>query len=194
MIVARQPIVCNLLRLLLIATSLLSMLINPSDAQPAIDYLGLSDRVEDHHPNLSLYKRIRTEENKKVLTQLLHDIADIQKRCRDKGYVCDLNQPTVNQISNEQLNLSSSVRNNRCTDDSVLPPIKLLGIVGSRARFLVEPRQIKDAAVGEQIYGAWIVTEITPDIVVLAHSSQPQAELSYRIEHAPITNIKTDIR
>lgn len=164
--------------LLSLMLSLSSVWVVLAAAQPVVEQ---SPRIEDRHSNLNLYKRIKTEENKKILVQLLHDIAAIQQRCRDKGYVCNLNQATISsQASSEYLDYSSMFVEKPCADDSTPPLVKLLGIVGGRARFLLESQQVKDIAVGEP-HGTWVLTDLTPETAVLTHSSQPQTKLSYRI-------------
>ena len=140
-----------------------------------------SPRIEERYHNLNLYKRIKTEENKKVLVQLLHDIAAIQQRCREQGYVCDLNPAQISSpVAKEYLERSPMVVEKPCAADTTPPIVKLLGIVGGRARFLLESQQVKDLAVGEQ-YGTWVLTNLTPETVILTHKSQPQTRLSYRI-------------
>ena len=144
-------------------------------------------QTEEINERMTLYKRIKFEENKKVLMQLLHDIADIQKQCRDKGYLCsvegsdtyesllmDLNQAPTAGHSDDTLPATRASR-------VAMPDLKLLGIVGGRARFELEDGRIKDFALGELIADFWKVTEISAESALLVSKKQPDIEVRYQI-------------
>ena len=144
-------------------------------------------QTEDINERMTLYKRIKSEQNKKVLMQLLHDIADIQKQCRDKGYLCgmegsdtykslliDLNQAPAVGHSDDTL---PSTRASRVT----MPDLRLLGIVGGRARFGLEDGSIKDFALGELVADFWEVTGIATESALLVSKKQPDIEVRYQI-------------
>ena len=157
-----------------------------SQAEPA-QITQQNRQAEEINERMTLYKRIKSEQNKKVLMQLLHDIADIQKQCRDKGYLCsvegsdtyesllmDLNQAPMAGHSDDTL---SSTRASRVA----MPDLKLLGIVGGRARFELEDGRIKDFALGELIADFWKVTEISAESALLVSKKQPDIEVRYQI-------------
>ena len=144
-------------------------------------------QTEEINERMTLYKRIKSEQNKKVLMQLLHDIADIQKQCRDKGYLCsvegsdiykslliDLNQTSVVGHSGDTLPATHASR-------MAMPDLRLLGIVGGRARFGLEDRRIRDFALGELVADFWKVTKIGAESVLLVSKKQPDIEVRYQI-------------
>ena len=134
---------------------------------------------------INLYKRIKMEQNKKALLQLLHDIADIQKQCLDKGYRC--NVEGLNAIELPALDLHNSA--SPAEDAPVLPlpsrilapDIRLLGIVGNRARFRLEDGQVKDFAQRDFVTELWQVAEITSETALLIYKEQPKVEVRYQI-------------
>ena len=144
-------------------------------------------QTEEINERMTLYKRIKFEQNKKALMQLLHDIADIQKQCRDKGYLCsvegsdtyeslliDLNQAPVVGHFDDTL---PSTRASRVA----MPDLKLLGIVGGRARFGLEDGRVKDFALGELVADFWKVTEIGAESALLVSKKQPDIKVRYQI-------------
>ena len=135
---------------------------------------------------MNLYKRIKMEQNKKALLQLLHDIADIQKQCLDKGYRCN-----VEGLSAIELPAIDLQRPALPSDDALPPPslprilapkISLLGIVGNRARFRLEDGQIKDFSLQDFVSELWQLSEITPETALLIYKEPPKVEVRYQID------------
>ena len=164
-----------------------------SQAEPA-QITQQNRQAEEINERMTLYKRIKSEQNKKVLMQLLHDIADIQKQCRDKGYLCsvegsdtyesllmDLNQAPVVGHSNDALPATHISR-------EAMPNLRLLGIVGGRARFGWEDGRIKDFALGELVADFWKVTEIGAESALLVSKEQPDIKMRYQIHREIFSN------
>ena len=163
---------------------------HPSYEQP----LAQSQEVNER---LSLYKRIRLEENKKVLMQLLHDIADIQKQCKDKGYLCSSEGLSPEALSRVHPRAIDSPQYALPTHDTSLeyaspsmraPNINLLGIVGGRARFSLDDGRIQDFSVDESIAGNWKVIEISVATATLSHDDNPDLRVLYQIHRTTQQN------
>ncbi len=144
-------------------------------------------QAEEINERMTLYKRIKSEQNKKALMQLLHDIADIQKQCRDKGYLCNVEGSDTYESLLIDLNQAPAARH---SDDTVpstraarvaMPDLRLLGIVGGRARFGLEDGRIGDFAPGESVTDFWKVTEIDAESALLGSKEQPDIEVRYQI-------------
>ena len=154
-------------------------------------------QAEEINERMTLYKRIKFEQNKKVLMQLLHDIADIQKQCRDKGYLCNVEGSDDYGSLLIDLNHAPDTRH---SDDTVasthavgvaMPDLRLLGIVGGRARFGLEDGRIEDFALGELVADFWKVAEIATESALLVSEEQPDIKVRYRIHREPISNEAT---
>ncbi|MXX98742.1 MAG: hypothetical protein F4Y58_02380 [Gammaproteobacteria bacterium] len=165
---------------------LICMLSNGStDAETAEQFTPSATQAEEINERMNLYKRIRHEQNKKALMQLLHDIADIQKQCRDKGYLCntentDISNPSFTNLHRPQPqaeNVETASPPNRI----VAPELNLIGIVGNRARFRLEDGRIRDFSLGESVADSWKLAEITAATALLIHDLQPEIKARYRI-------------
>ena len=157
-----------------------------SQAEP-VQITQQNPQIEEINERMTLYKRIKFEQNKKALMQLLHDIADIQKQCRDKGYLCSVEGGDAYESLLVGLNQSPAAGHSDDTLPSTrasrvaIPDLRLLGIVGGRARFGWEDGRIKDFAPGESIADFWKVTEIAAESVLLVSKEQPDIEMRYQI-------------
>ena len=154
-------------------------------------------QAEEINERMTLYKRIKFEQNKKALMQLLHDIADIQKQCRDKGYLCRVEDSDAYESLLMDLNHKPDTRH---SDDTVastravgaaMPDLRLLGIVGGRARFGFEDGRIKDFAPGELVADFWKVAEINTESALLVSEEQPDIKVRYQIHGEPISKENT---
>ena len=151
-------------------------------------------QTEEINERMTLYKRIKVEQNKKVLMQLLHDIADIQKQCRDKGYLCSMEGSDTYESLLIDLNQAPAVGHSDDTPPSThasrvaMPDLRLLGIVGGRARFGWEDGRIKDFALGELIADFWKVTEIGAESALLVSKEQPDIKMRYQIHREILSN------
>ena len=164
---------------------LVCMLSNGStNAETAEQFTPSATQAEEINERMNLYKRIRHEQNKKALMQLLHDIADIQKQCRDKGYLCntentDISNPSFTNLhrpqpQSEDVEAASPPR-------IIAPELNLIGIVGNRARFRLEDGRIRDFSLGESVADSWKLAEITAATALLIHDLQPEIKARYRI-------------
>ena len=159
----------------------------PPVGQSAIQHVRPNAQTKEINERMILYKRIKFEQNKKALMQLLHDIADIQKQCRDKGYLCSVEGGNAyesfsidpNQIAPAQQAGATALTSH--TKRMLVPNLRLLGIVGGRARFRLEDGRIKDFSPGESITDFWKVAEIGIDTALLVSKRQPEMEARYQI-------------
>lgn len=142
-------------------------------------------QIEEINERMNLYKRIKLEQNKKALMQLLHDIADIQKQCRDKGYLCSVEGSDTFNLSFPDLNPATTQANNRLPpprpERIVAPDLNLLGIVGGRARFRLKDGRIEDFSLGALVADLWEVAEINPETALLVYETRPEIKMYYRI-------------
>ena len=167
--------------------------VRPHALEPA-EISSQSSQAAEINERITLYKRIKFEQNKKVLMHLLHDIADIQKQCKDKGYLCSVKGSDTYESLLIDLNQTA---NEGQSDDTLpatrvsrlaMPDLRLLGIVGGRTRFRLEDGSIKDFSLGELVADFWKVTEISAESVLLASKKQPDIKVRYQIYKETLFN------
>lgn len=160
------------------ASDCIAQPLNPSETQIL--------QAEEISERLNLYKRIKDGQNKKALMQLLHDIADIKKQCKDKGYLCEIgdedtfNMPILIDL-NQPPQPTEKTSPSFSPEHNIAPDFNLLGIVGNRARFELTDGRIADFSVGEPIAYFWKVAEITPQTALLIDNRQPEIKVRYQI-------------
>ena len=158
-------------------------------------YKQAMPQAQEINERLNLYKRIRQAQHNKVLMQLLHDIANIQKQCKDKGYLCNaeglsvFNSPTMGV---RQPPLPSADTVLEYTPNRIAAPnINLLGIVGGRARFRLSDGSIQDFSLDELIADTWKVAKISSDAVTLIHNEKSDIKVSYQIDRNAWQDLNT---
>ena len=161
-------------------------------AQESAQFARQVPQSEEINDRMNLYKRIKVEQNKKELMQLLHDIADIQKQCRDKGYLCNVEGSDILSPSLVELNqaVSRSDDTSSLSSESriVAPDLTMLGIVGGRVRFRLEDGRIEDFSLEEPVANLWEVAEISPESALLIYREQPEIKVRYQIHREVIPN------
>ena len=161
-------------------------------AQESAQFARQVPQSEEINDRMNLYKRIKVEQNKKELMQLLHDIADIQKQCRDKGYLCnvegsDILSPSLMEI-NQAVSRSDDTSSLSSESRIVAPDLTMLGIVGGRVRFRLEDGRIEDFSLEEPVANLWEVAEISPESALLIYREQPEIKVRYQIHREVIPN------
>ncbi|MBC6413460.1 MAG: hypothetical protein GDA45_00775 [Chromatiales bacterium] len=207
----KRLLICLIAMMYMLWCSNVSAEQHPSYEQPLAQSQEVNEQSlwqsQEVNERLSLYKRIRLEENKKVLMQLLHDIADIQKQCRDKGYLCSSEGLSPEGLSPEGLSPEGLSRAHPRAIDSLqyalpthdtsleyaspsmrAPNINLLGIVGGRARFSLDDGRIQDFSEDESIAGNWKVIEISVATATLSHDDKPDLRVLYQIHRTTQQN------
>ena len=158
---------------------------NGTAAQESAQFPRQVPQAEEINERMNLYKRIKVEQNKKALMQLLHDIADIQKQCRDKGYLCSAEGSDIFNASlmglNQAVSRSAETPSLAPKNRIVAPHLSLFGIVGGRARFGLEDGRIEDFSLGEAIADLWEVAEISSETALLIYKEQPEIKVRYQI-------------
>ena len=154
-------------------------------AQESMQFTQSRSQSEEVNERMNLYKRIKLEKSKKELMQLLHDIAALQKQCKDKGYLCS--STGADMLPSLRLDTS---QNTATADDAMVkdslnrthaPDIRLLGIVGNRARFRLEDGTIKDFSLDDVVVDLWKITKISADSTVLVYNQNPQRKARYQV-------------
>ena len=161
-------------------------------AQESAQFARQVPQSEEINDRMNLYKRIKVEQNKKELMQLLHDIADIQKQCLDKGYLCNVEGSDILSPSLMELNQAVSRSDDTSSPSSesriVAPDLTMLGIVGGRVRFRLEDGRIEDFSLEEPVANLWEVAEISPESALLIYREQPEIKVRYQIHREVIPN------
>lgn len=166
--------------------------IGAADVAQSEQPISQTDSIDER---MNLYKRIKLEQNKKALIQLLHDIADIQKQCKDKGYLCNLEgitalNPHATDFGQPPPQADDTV-SAKPINHSIAPAMNLLGIVGGRARFRLEDGRVQDFSLDESVADVWQVSEIDAETATLMYREKPDIKVLYKI-HRQANLINTD--